>query len=189
MKESMQQSKNKKMVSLHFPQTVPREEVLERVGVELGLRLRDDTPHRESIIVDGLTDANQRRALALDGTVMVSPDGRPSGTLSVKLVRNTPLTSSEIVQLVDTLIWGEVELQQMADEEVKVPPRSKPKVLAVQGQSGRRSPPRESASKRSSPKRSRRKKSEGAYRAPGHPSDLVCYSCQRAGRPAKHSFR
>jgi hypothetical protein len=153
VRESMHQGKNKNLVSVHFPPSIPRAEVLEKVGVELGLRLRDDPPHGENLIVDCLTESNQKRALALDGFLMVNPLGRPSGMLSVRLVRSAPLTSKEIFDLVDAHVWGALQLQQMAgNDEDKTPTQSKIQVQAVENRSGRGGSPQKVWSPKGSPR-------------------------------------
>jgi hypothetical protein len=145
VRESMHQGKNKNLVSVHFPPSIPRAEVLEKVGVELGLRLRDDPPHGENLILGCLTESHQKRALALDGFVMVNPLGRPSGMLSVRLVRSAPVTSKEIFDLLDAHVWGALQLQQMAgNDEDKTPTQSKIQVQAVENRSGRGGFPPES---------------------------------------------
>jgi len=99
------------------PTEVPRQEVLEKVGQELGLRLLDDRKSKDSMLINCLNEEVQKQALELEGLEFAEHDGRIVGKLPVQPIRSTSLTLPEIMQLVDAFAWGEYELGKIAPNE------------------------------------------------------------------------
>jgi len=50
-----------------FPTGVPRQEVLEKVGQELGLRLLDDRKSKDFMLINCLNEEVEKQALELEG--------------------------------------------------------------------------------------------------------------------------
>jgi len=121
LREEANASRNKHLVYVRPPLSIPREIVLDQVGAELGLRLQDLNPHQEIMMIDCLTETLQRKAISLDGLQIVDDLGRSGGTLSVWAVKNTPLTFVEILKLVDSQCWVERELQRLTPKEPEAP--------------------------------------------------------------------
>jgi hypothetical protein len=63
VKEEIGRQKNKFTVSIRYPHTVRRQTVLENMGEELGLRLRDEFPGHEALKVNCFTEELQSKAL------------------------------------------------------------------------------------------------------------------------------
>ena len=93
------------MVMLHIPPPLPRAEVLELFGEELGLRIREEPRKPEFLQVDCLSESLRRKALALDGMPFNLGD-QFVGTLGVEVVRSTPMKFSEICQNIEAHLSG-----------------------------------------------------------------------------------
>ena len=184
--------RNSPQVTLKLPPRVPRPMVLETVGEALGLRVRDDPRQPEYLKVDCLNEEVQRRALELDGMKLVDAEGQVQGVLGVEMIRSTPLTYGEICATIEARLWGDVELARMPTVEREVESHGRSKVQKVQA-----NPPATSSNEKggkggkgkgpSSSPRSPQASGRGRSVSPSTP--VVCYPCQRAGRPCEHPYR
>jgi len=100
-----------------FPTGVPRQEVLEKEGQGLALRLPDDRKSKESMLINCLNEDVQKHALELEGLELKDHDGRIMGKLPVKPFRSTSLTLPENIRFVDVFVWGEYDLGKKAPKE------------------------------------------------------------------------
>jgi len=100
-----------------FPTRDPRQEVLENVGQNLGLRLLDVRKSKDSMLINCRNEEVQKQALELEGLELADPDERIVGKLSVQSIRSTSLTLPEIMKLVDAFVWEVYELGKIAPKE------------------------------------------------------------------------
>ena len=89
--------------------------MLDTLGGELGLRIRDAQPTNEMLIVDCLTEEIQQRALRLDGLQVIGRLGQ-TGIVSVVAVQNNPLNLSEVLKLVDSECCVEQEMARLGPQ-------------------------------------------------------------------------
>ena len=176
--------RNTPLVTLRIPPTVPRPQVLEQVGEELGLRLRDDPRRPEYLKVECLTEAIQAKALGLDGQKFVDAEGRVVGTLGVEIVRSNPLSYGEICATIESRLWSDVEFARMPQAE-KAVEKPRTKVQKVETQGSPATSPNQKGGKGSTSPRQQPPQGSGRGRSKTPPK-YVCYCCQQAGRPFNH---
>jgi len=80
----MNQARVKSLARLFFFLTgVPRQEVLEKVGQDFGLRELEDRKSKYSMVINCPNEEVQKQALELEGIGLSYHDGRTVGKLSV----------------------------------------------------------------------------------------------------------
>jgi len=80
----MNQARWMSMARLFFPTGFPRQEVLEKVSQELGLRLLEDGKSKDSMLINCLNGEVQKQALGLEGLALTDHVGRIVGQLSTQ---------------------------------------------------------------------------------------------------------